>query len=49
MLTKQNTQFDFHKRLKDALDCGDMILTKFQYNSTEYTANDWEIIDIVVD
>ncbi|WLD23301.1 hypothetical protein NU10_11365 [Flavobacterium dauae] len=30
-------------------DCGDFILTKFHYNGTEYTASDWEIIDIVVD
>ena len=30
-------------------DCGDFILTKFHYNGTEYTANDWEIINIVVD
>lgn len=30
-------------------DCGDFILTKFTYNGTEYTANDWEIIDVIVD
>ena len=30
-------------------DCGDFILTKFHYNGTEYTANDWEIINVVVD
>lgn len=29
-------------------DCGDFILTKFQYNGKEYTANDWEIIDVIV-
>ena len=41
---------EYHKIIADYnIDCGGMILTKFQYNSTEYTANDWEIIDIVVD
>lgn len=30
-------------------DCGDFILTKFRYNGTEYIANDWEVIDIVVE
>lgn len=30
-------------------DCGDFILTKFQYNGKKYTANDWEIINVVVD
>ena len=29
--------------------CGDFILTDFTYNNTEYTASNWEIIDIVID
>lgn len=31
------------------IDCGDMILTNFQYNGIAYTANDWDVIDVVVD
>lgn len=30
-------------------DCGDFILTKFKYNGKEYKANDWEVIDVIVD
>lgn len=41
---------EYHKIIADYnIDCGDMILTKFQYNGKEYTANDWEIINVVVD
>jgi len=30
-------------------ECGDFILTKFTYNGTEYTADDWSVIDIMVE
>ena len=41
---------EYHKIIADYnIDCGDMILTKFQYNGKEYSANDWQIINVVVD